>query len=534
LRRFHRLGLLLVLAAATALRLHGVGFGLPALNDADEPLFMMTAFEMLQRHSLNPQWFGHPATTTLYCLMLVMVAMAGFGIASGRYADIAAFGSAAYVDPGLVWLPARLFFVCCGVACVYLTYRAGRRLGDERLGLVAALFLAVNPIHIAYSQVIRTDVQASLFMLLCLLSTLAIMREGKWRSYLAAGAFVGLSCATKWPAAIIALSPLAVGCSRVLRDRRELPRLVGFGLASAATLLIVSPYLLLDYPTVLRNLGSEARPYHPGATGGGFFANLGWYIAGPLLGSLGWGGLLLASLGLIWPRRGAHEWALAVLPVCAAYLAMISAESLRWERWLLPLLPFVALAAGRALCGIAELLRERLTGRRWPWAEAAAALLLAVPMVTAAHNRTVERLHDTRQMATAWLRANVPAGKTILVEHAGIDLLQGPWSFRYPLGSAGCVDARKALAGRISYSEVETRRRGSSVVDLAHVDPQRLPGCRSDFAVISHYDGYLDEQAHFEAEVARYRQVLRGARLRAVFRPEPGKSSGPVVRVVQF
>src|SRR5688500_6438274 len=38
---------LLILIAAALLRIDGVGFGLPALNDPDEPLFMSTALEML-------------------------------------------------------------------------------------------------------------------------------------------------------------------------------------------------------------------------------------------------------------------------------------------------------------------------------------------------------------------------------------------------------------------------------------------------------------------------------------------------------
>ena len=52
--------LVLILLAAAALRLHGVDFGLPALNDADEPLFVMNALDMLRKGTLNPGWFGHP------------------------------------------------------------------------------------------------------------------------------------------------------------------------------------------------------------------------------------------------------------------------------------------------------------------------------------------------------------------------------------------------------------------------------------------------------------------------------------------
>ena len=76
--------LILILALATGLRLRGVHFGLPALNDPDEPLFMMTAFDMLRNRSLNPGWFGHPGTITLYCLALICLAVGVFGVLTGR------------------------------------------------------------------------------------------------------------------------------------------------------------------------------------------------------------------------------------------------------------------------------------------------------------------------------------------------------------------------------------------------------------------------------------------------------------------
>src|SRR5262245_47773727 len=97
--------LLSVLAGAAFLRLRSIGFGVPALNDPDEPLFMMTALDMLRGHTLNPHWFGHPGTTTLYCLAAIIAGVAGLGTATGRFADADAFAQAVYADPGIVFLP---------------------------------------------------------------------------------------------------------------------------------------------------------------------------------------------------------------------------------------------------------------------------------------------------------------------------------------------------------------------------------------------------------------------------------------------
>ncbi|MCB2061013.1 MAG: glycosyltransferase family 39 protein [Novosphingobium sp.] len=523
----------LTLLAALALRLDGVDFGLPALNDPDEPLFMMTAFEMLRNQSLNPGWFGHPATVTLYCLALVMLAVGGIGIATGRFADADAFAAAVYADPGIVFLPARLFIVACGVACVYLTWRIGKRLGGAKTGLIAALFLAVNAAAIEYSQIIRTDMQATAFMLLCALCALAILNGGKLKHYLLAGVFVGLACATKWPAAVIGLSPLCAGLYRVAQGHRERGCLGLFVLSSAVTLFLVSPFLLLDYPTVLENLSGEARPIHPGATGGGFFDNLGWYIFGPLLSSLGAGGLLFAAIGLVWAPRGQRDWLVAVLPTVIAFVLMICLQALRWERWIVPLLPFLAIAAARGLSAVAHFVRTGVGGsvRR---IETLAALVLALLMIQTARVEAVERTHDTRQIASAWVRSHVPPGSTVLLEHAAFDLLQGPWTFRFPLASAGCVDAKAALSGRIRYSRVERLRSGSPIVDLGHVETELLSSCRADYAILTHYDRYRENPGVYTTELGSYERILAKGVVEATIRPRPGHSSGPVVRIVKL
>lgn len=524
--------LLLILLGAAAIRIRGVGFGLPALNDPDEPLFVMIAIDMLRSGSLNPGWFGHPATLTFYALALVMLAVGGIGIATGRFADVDAFVAAVYADPAILFVPARLFFVACGVLCVFLAWRLGRRLGGPRLGLIAAALLACNAIHVEYSQLIRTDVQASVFILFATLAALDMLERGRLRDHAAAGAFVALGIATKWPAALIALNPLAVVLWRAIPRGPLLRPLVVLGASTAATLVIVSPYLLLDHATVAQNLAGEARPLHPGATGGGFLANLGWYLRGPLLQSFGWLGMAAAAAGAVLALRS-RQAIIAVLPGVTALALVICAQALVWERWLVPLLPFLALAAAGAICALADLLRRRL-GRQLPAFEPVAALFLLAPMLAATQAGYTERANDTRQAASAWIEAHAPRGSTILVEHAAIDLIQRGWPLRFPLGSAGCIDARDALAGRISYGEVEKKRTGRAVVDLGHVAPEQLASCRADFAIFTHYDVYRAAPRGFEAQLQTYRAMAAGGRVRAIFRPEPGRLGGPVVHIVEL
>lgn len=527
-----RAAILLVLLIAAAIRIHGVAFGLPALNDPDEPLFMMTALDMLRSGNPNPGWFGHPATLTFYAIALVMVAVAGIGILTGRFADLDAFVAAAYADPSILFLPARLFFVACGVLCVWLTYRLGKRLGGPRLGLIAAAFLAVNSVHVSYSQVIRTDVQMTVLVLLAILASLNILERGRWRDLVLAGAFIGLGVATKWPAALFAMSPLvaALVCGKKWGKVQSVAIVGG---AALAALLIASPFLLLDYATVVHNLTGEARPAHPGATGGGLLANIGWYLRGPLLGSFGAAGLAAAAVGSVLALRD-RRVRIAVLPGVAALAIVICVQALVWERWLVPLLPFLALAAAGAICALAGLLSKRFGQRLGGFAVAVVALLLIAPMVAATIATQTERANDTRQAASAWIMANAPRGSTILVEHAAFDLLQKGWPLRFPLGSAGCVDAAALLAGRIPYSRVETLRAGSAVVDIGHLDRKLLAGCGGRFAIFTHEAVYSAEPARYRAQLDIYRAISASGRLRTIIRPEPGRRGGPVVHIFEL
>lgn len=520
---------LALLLLACVLRLDGIGFGLPALNDPDEPLFMMLAFGMLQRGSLDPQWFGHPATTTLYCLAAILVAVAGAGIASGQYAGVAAFGQAVYADPSIVMVPARLFIAANSVACVWLTYRIGRDCWGRRAGLIAGLLLAINAVHISWSQVVRTDVQASLFMLLCIRSAIAIMRDGSMRSHVAAGVFAGLACATKWPGALVILAPLAAGCWGLGQGRSSPRRLAALIFAAAATLLVISPYLLISWDVVLANLAGEARTDHPGANGHGLAGNLAWYAAGPLAQSFGWVGLAAAAAGIALATIRSRPFRLTVMPVLAAFVLLICVQNLVWERWLVPVLPFFALGLAWGMTRAAAVMTGRLpAGRAGAWL---AAGILILPMLGDSMARKAERAHDTRQIASQWLRAHAPPGSTIMVEHAALDLLNGPWKLVFPLGSAGCVDARAALSGRLSVPDVDKRRQGSPVVDLAHVPVPMLVSCRADFLVISHLRRYEAERHRYPLEYARYRRVLGHGRLLADFEPVPGQMGGPDILI---
>lgn len=531
-----RTALVLILLAALGWRLHNIGFGLPSLYDPDEPMFMLTALRMLAEGTLNPGWFGHPGTTTITMVAGIDAAIAWAGLASGRFADIGAFSRAAYADPALLFIPARIAMALLGTLCVGLTYALGKRLHGQAAGLIAAALLAFNALHIAWSQVIRTDIHASVFMLASLLFSVRVAERGRMRDFLLAGAFAGFATATKWPAATVFIAVIGgFARARMAVGRTERPRglhLMAAAVAGLVAIFVASPYIFLDWQTVLANVSGEMKAGHLGHTGGSFIANLVYYLGEPIAGSVGIAGLLAMLVGMAIAAVHSPVARWTVIPATLLFLALISSQGLIWSRWILPALPMLCIAAGLALAEFGGRLVRKLNGPVRVLALAALAAAIGVPSVTAAIAQSTERANDTRAQAATWAVAHIPRGSRVAFEHLELSIRDQPWTILFPVGEAGCINGVTALRSGVRLNEVQELRNGSPIVDLGHVSAKRMASCRADFAIMAYYDLYLAEQDDYRNELENYRKLLAGGKTVALFRPDPGLVGGPVVRIV--
>lgn len=528
--------LVLVLVTATAMRLRGLDFGLPALLDPDEPIFVLLGLKLIKEGTLNPGWFGHPGTVTIYAMALVQIAVVLVGKLTGRFPDTAAFTAALYHDPGIVMLPGRVMMLLSGLATIVLAWRLAGRVFDRRVALLAAVLLAINPVHIRYSQIIRTDMQATVFVLLSLLAATSIAERGRTRAYLMAGAWLGVACATKWPSVTAVAGVIGATGWRWREypmDRRAALRgLVLFGAATVGALVLVSPFLLLDWATLVSNLHGEGRSTHLGATGYDFLGNVWWYLSHPLIAGLGPAGLVLALSGLFYGAWTRPAFGVVVVPTIVAFLVSISAQGLIWERWVVPVLPLLTIAAAYAAVRAADATRAWLPRLAAP-AAIALGLLVALPPLRTADAQAAERAIDTRRLATAWALRHIPAGSTVGIEYLAFDVIDAPWRFLYPAGDRGCVDVRANLKGQVTVARVDRWRRARPVVDFGGIDAELAQSCRGDYLILANYDRYLAEADRFPAEIANYRRAMAGGQMVATFVPRPGAVGGPIVRIVQ-
>ena len=530
-RRTRFVALALILLVALAWRLNNIGFGLPSMWDPDEPIFMLTPLRMLSEGSFDPGWFGHPGSTVIYLVMAIDAAVAGLGFATGRYADTAAFAHAAFENPAMLFIPARVAMALIGVGTVWLTYFIGKRVHGTVTGLLAALLLAINGLHIAWSQVIRTDIPASLFMLACIVFSMRAGERGRLRDYVLAGVFAGLATVTKWPAISILFAIVGAAAARGF-GRRDVRNLATAGAAFFAAAFIASPYIFIDWRTVLANVRGEATPFHLAHTGAGFLPNLGFYLVQQVAGTMGWIGLaaVLAGVAVLAKISRPARWML--IPPVAAFLILICAQHLIWSRWVLPIVPSFCIFAAAAAVALARAAQRRVRRLKPALAIGLASAVLAVPSLAGAVGQARERANDTRGQAAAWASRHIPPGSTVVLEHLELSLRHEPWKFLYPVGQAGCIDGLKALGTGVRLQKVQQMRGGSPIVDIGNVRPDRLKSCRADYAILTYFDLYRAEAKRFPKEIINYEALLAGGRTVALFEPRPGNVGGPRVRIV--
>lgn len=529
--------LAVILLAALAIRLDSVAFGLPALTDQDELMFELGAYRMIDGGQLNPQWFGHPATTTMYMLALIDVAVLGLGLATRRFASVDDFAAAIYTDPGILVLPHRIAIVLVAVAGIALSCRFATHLFDRPTGLATAAILAFSPVHITYSQVVRSDMMATVFMLAGMLGAVAYARHGSTRTLVATGLCTALAITTKWP---FALTFLSLAGAVVLRwrsglesGRRTFVLLAAAAAVTLAAMVLISPFLVIEWNTVVANLHGEVQSYHLGATGGSLIDNVLWYISGPVVRALGVAGLALAAIGAVFAVRSREFIAVALVTGLVMFM-LASSQNIVWERWILAVMPLLAMLGGLAVAQIAALVGAGLRSAAAPLAAGALLAATLVPLLLAALADGRERMNDTRLMASAWLRAHAAPGSTILVEHFAFDLIESEFDYIFPLGTLGCKDARKLLDGRIDNSLVESARGGRTNIDYGTVVAEKIDSCRADYAVLSQHARYAAEMERFPREFKQYRDLIARGEKVAEFLPERGLTGGWPVMILRF
>jgi hypothetical protein len=438
-----RVGLWLIFAVALGLRVFGLRYGLPAVYNPDEVAIMSRALAFA-KWDFNPHNFLYPSFY-FYALFAWEGLAALLAVATRSVASFGAFQREFFLDPTRVFVAGRLLTALLGAGTVVATGMLGARVASNsgRLaGVLAALLLAVAPLHVLNSHYVKHDVPVTFLIVVAYLaydrlwnlppkggsygSTQGAAGRLPWPeranasrrqaegSLIAAAAITGAAFSTHYYAIFLAI-PLAWSAARGARDRADaLRRIALAATVSAAVFFLLSPFILAEPGTALRDIRANRQIVVDRAIGSlGYFAGAARYGRLLLLETTGLVTAVLALAGLgvaAWrdPRR--TLWLLA-FPV--PFLLFI-AGTFPASRYLVPIVPFMTLFAAIA---IAEIWRKQ---RR------VAQLLFAVAFSTAAleslRTDAFIRQTDTRTLALDYMRDHVPSGATILTQPYSVPL----------------------------------------------------------------------------------------------------------------
>lgn len=93
---------------------------------------------------------------------------------------------------GFTTMVGRLFSAFIGIVGVYAIYLLGKEIFNKRVGLIAALFLSVNYMHIFYSQEIRLYGMLFLFSILSFYRLVIFIKNSTLKNAIYYGIFTGL------------------------------------------------------------------------------------------------------------------------------------------------------------------------------------------------------------------------------------------------------------------------------------------------------------------------------------------------------
>ncbi len=409
--------MLVVLGAGLGLRLWGVAQGLPYIYNNDENADFLGRAVHMFGGSLNPHYFTNPPAFT-YWLHVVFAVWFGSGTPH-------AFAT----DPSSVFIVARVSVAVLGTGAVWLLYLTGSRLFGRGVGLLAAALESVAFLPVFYAHFALNDAPLLLPATLALIGSAGVLRDGRKRDYLLAGAGLGLACATKYNGAIMLLPLIA---ATLARRHQDPARSIGGGVlimgAGAAGLFVLAdPYAVLAFSELRYGITHQATASSVpklGAPGGNGILYYLW----SLTWGLGWAPALAALAGAVLLWRGDRRRWWMLVPTCVVFLIFMGSYARFFGRYLLPILPLVCLlaayATSRALAGITRH-RPRL-GRLA--AAVAVAMLCGQGLAYSIHSSLILARPYTAAVARSWMVAHIPPGSRIVIE----PVMPADWSTDIP------------------------------------------------------------------------------------------------------
>ena len=400
---------------------------------------------------------------------------------------------------------------------IVLIFFIGRRMMGTKIGLTAALFLAVNVMHIQQAHFFISDPALAFFVTLALLFLLKSLPAKEEifdeppnpnpRSLIFAAGATGLAIGSKFSAILLGLPAFFV--ILVLSRNQVVWRSIKYGFWVLLIFFVTNPFAILDttcqlipenswltidvslpaacyieniaeqsdmvgggkaFPFVRQYDGTLPYLYHfENQINWGMGAVLGYtaFIAFFAFTGLAlWHGIRDLQVG---NSRSLWVYGLVLLGWCLPYFISTGRFHVKFMRYLLPLTPFLMLFAAWLLWQI-----------RWDWVRRGAILLVFVfTLAYAAAFSSIYSQNHPWQAASLWMVTNVPGGSVVASE---------AWDEQLP--SAVTVDGKTISRTRVELTAVNWLSRSGTKDTLEKLETNLETLAEADYLVISSNRSY--------------------------------------------
>lgn len=402
-----------------ALRWVGVGWGLPHQTYRDG-MVISTQVEYLRNMPEHPErdefWGYYPH------LMSRLIVMAPDDWVGEPREPLDLDGHLARASEP--WLMARKLSVLLSLLAIPGAFYVARRFVSDGWALFAAALVTFSIFHLSFAQQEKPHGPVSGTVVVAVLAAMALARRPSAWTWLIATLAMALALATAVNGGFALFSAAgAVAAMFLARTERSRPwKLVAWGivptvLALAATTRFFYPFLfgaeekekLGDHAL---NVGNHPLMLDKLNFAGSKNMFLTLYLYEPVVLVLG-----IVGVAVFFLRRRAKVAVdverrrdfLVILPFVAVYGLFVCVYEDAFDRFLMPLLPFLAALAAYGASALASRMRSKAA------IVALAAALLVEPAAATVQLARVRATDDTQTQAARWIRENVKPDERVVV-----------------------------------------------------------------------------------------------------------------------
>lgn len=396
--------LLLVALVGGFLRFYNLNWDQGHFFHPDERNIAMAVSRIHFFDQLNPQFFAYGSLPIyLYRAIgdfLVILTKDSTWVSDWPYINLIGRGTSAFF----------------ATLTIFLIFLLGKKIGNTRVGLLAAFLTAFTVALIQTAHYGTTESLLVFWLLLLAIFSFEITEKPTGKNYLKIGFILGLAVATKVSALSFLIIPFSAHFLYYFRSWKNHLKFLLSLLMAFLTFSLFSPYVFLSWQKFI-----ESMKYESGVATGSLkvvyvlqfektwpylfqIKNFFWQM-GPIA-ALGIFGMLFLLAQAI---RAKNKKLFIFLSFPAAYFLYVGEWHTKFMRYMVPILPFLILAAAWLLWEIWE--KSKVFGG------ILLTLTLTLTFFWSLAFFSIYAKESTRITSSRWTYQNIPQGAKILTEH---------------------------------------------------------------------------------------------------------------------